>query len=63
MERGVGASVLLDGKLLEGKNGAELDIGHIPYYGHTAPCSCGKPGCCECYSSGWKLQSIRSTYF
>lgn len=60
---GVGASVLLDGKLLEGKNGAELDIGHIPYYGHTAPCSCGKSGCCECYSSGWKLQSIRSTYF
>ncbi|MFR2214158.1 MAG: ROK family protein [Ruminococcus sp.] len=43
---GVGASVLLDGKLLEGKNGAELDIGHIPYYGHTAPCSCGKSGCC-----------------
>ena len=60
---GVGASVLLDGKLLEGKNGAELDIGHIPYYGHTDPCSCGKYGCCECYSSGWKLQSIRATYF
>lgn len=60
---GVGASVLLDGKLLEGKNGAELDLGHIPYYQGDVPCSCGKRGCCECYASGWRLQQIREEYY
>lgn len=60
---GVGASVLLNGKLLEGKNGAELDLGHIPYYQGDVPCSCGKRGCCECYASGWRLQQIREEYY
>lgn len=60
---GVGASVLIDGKLLEGKNGAELDIGHLPIYGQTAACSCGKEGCVECFASGWRLQEIRSQYY
>lgn len=60
---GVGAAVVLDGKLLEGRNGAELDLGHIPYYGKTAPCSCGKVGCCECYASGWRLQEIRRSCY
>lgn len=60
---GVGASVLIDGKLLEGKNGAELDIGHLPIYGQTATCSCGKEGCLECYASGWRLQDIRRQYY
>ena len=60
---GVGASVVIDGKFLEGKNGAEMDLGHIPYYGGTVECSCGKKGCCECYASGWKLQEIRKEYY
>lgn len=60
---GVGASVIIDGRPLEGKNGAELDLGHMPYFGGDAPCSCGKRGCCECYASGWKLQQIRSEYY
>lgn len=60
---GVGASVLIDGKLLEGKDGAELDIGHLPIYGQSAKCSCGKEGCCECFASGWRLQEIRRCCF
>ncbi len=60
---GVGASVLMDGKFLEGKNGAELDVGHLPYYGGNIPCSCGKIGCCECYASGWRLQQIREEFY
>ncbi len=60
---GVGAAVSIDGQLLEGKNGAELDLGHIPYYGGDEKCSCGKEGCCECYASGWKLQKIRREYY
>ena len=60
---GVGASVLIDGKLLKGANGAALDLGHIPYFRGTEPCSCSKHGCCECYASGWKLQKIRSACY
>lgn len=60
---GVGASVVMDGKLLEGRNGAELDLGHIPYFRGQTECSCGKKGCCECYASGWRLQEIRRQYY
>ena len=60
---GVGASVVIDGKPLEGKDGAELDLGHIPYFGGTISCSCGKVGCCECYASGWRLQEIRKEFY
>lgn len=60
---GVGASVLIRGESLDGANGAALDMGHIPYYGGTEKCSCGKLGCCECYASGWKLQKIRSEFY
>lgn len=60
---GVGASAVIDGRPLEGKDGAEFDLGHIPYYKGDALCSCGKRGCCECYASGWRLQEIRKQYF
>ena len=60
---GVGSSVVIDGIPLEGKNGAELDIGHIPYFGGDLKCSCGKTGCCECYASGWRLQELRRQYY
>lgn len=60
---GVGASVMLDGKPLEGKNGAEMDLGHIPYFSGDVECSCGKKGCCECYASGWRLEEIRKEFY
>lgn len=60
---GVGSAVMIDGKLLEGKNGAQLDLGHIPYFGGDVACSCGKKGCCECYASGWRLQQIRKEFY
>lgn len=60
---GVGAAVLLNGKMLNGKDGAALDLGHIPYYHGSVACSCGKTGCCECYASGWRLEKIREEYF
>ena len=60
---GVGASVMIDGKLMKGANGAALDLGHIPYYKAFDRCSCGKTGCCECYASGWRLKQIREKYY
>ena len=55
---GVGASVLIDGKLLKGANGAALDLGHIPFFKGEDLCVCSKHGCCECYASGWKLEKL-----
>ena len=60
---GVGASIVIDGKELDGINGTALDLGHMPYFNGTAQCSCGKTGCCECYASGWRLQEIRRKYY
>ena len=60
---GVGGAVMIDGELLEGKNGAVLDIGHMPFFGGDVQCSCGKKGCCECYASGWRLQEIRKEFY
>lgn len=60
---GVGAAIIIDGKQLDGNDGAALDLGHMPYFGGTDVCSCGKTGCCECYASGWKLQEIRKKYY
>lgn len=60
---GVGAAVLMNGQMLDGKDGAALDLGHIPYYQGEVVCNCGKKGCCECYASGWRLQEIRQQYF
>lgn len=60
---GVGAAVIINGEQLDGNNGAALDLGHIPYFGGTVKCSCGKIGCCECYASGWRLQEIRKKYY
>ena len=60
---GVGAAVLMNQQMLDGKDGAALDIGHMPFYNGEVPCSCGKKGCCECYASGWRLQEIRKKYF
>ena len=60
---GVGASIMIDGRLLEGKDGAELDLGHMPYFGGDASCSCGKKGCCECYASGWRLRKIQEEFY
>ena len=55
---GVGASVLIDGKLFKGANGAALDLGHIPFFKGEDLCVCSKRGCCECYASGWKLEKL-----
>lgn len=60
---GVGASVLIDGKNLLGANGVALDIGHMPFFKGTEPCSCGNTGCCECFASGWNLQRIRAEHY
>ncbi len=53
---GVGGGVILDGKILEGSNGAAGEIGHLPVENQeTEYCSCGKKGCLEQYASATGL--------
>ena len=49
---GVGGGVVLDGKIVAGKNGGAGEIGHMTVEpGEIVPCSCGKCGCLEQYTS------------
>ena len=56
---GVGGGIIIDGALYEGCGGAGAEIGHtvIDFLGE--PCSCGRRGCIEAYSSATAL--IRDT--
>ena len=50
---GVGGGVIVDGKLLKGKNGAAGEIGHIVLgIDENRPCTCGIYNCFEAYASG-----------
>ena len=50
---GIGAGIVLDGKIYYGKNGAAAEGGHVTvdYAGETV-CNCGSRGCIEALASG-----------
>lgn len=48
---GVGAGLVIDGKLCRGAGGAAGEIGHLPIGGSTVRCRCGQRGCLEALSS------------
>jgi len=48
---GIGASILVDGRLLRGRHAAEGDIGHVKIGGDEV-CSCGAIGCLAAAASG-----------
>lgn len=52
---GVGGGIILDGKMLEGKNGAGAEIGHMVISTNGHLCSCGRRGCFETYASATAL--------
>lgn len=56
---GVGTGIIVDGELLEGKNGAGAEGGHMGIRINGEPCTCGKRGCWEAYASATAL--IRQT--
>ena len=56
---GVGGGIILDNKLYTGFNHAGAELGHIVIELDGAPCSCGRKGCWEAYSSATAL--IRMT--
>ncbi len=56
---GVGSGIVLDGKLLTGKNYAAAELGHMCISSGGEQCTCGRKGCFEAYASATAL--IRET--
>ena len=52
---GVGAGIMIHGKLLHGSAGFAGEIGHISINPQGPPCSCGQKGCIETYTSVSRL--------
>lgn len=48
---GVGAGIVVDGRLYRGALGAAGEVGHIRVDGPRIPCRCGRIGCLEAVSS------------
>lgn len=56
---GVGGGIIIDGKVYAGFNFAAPELGHMVIEYNGRPCSCGRRGCWEAYSSATAL--IRMT--
>jgi predicted NBD/HSP70 family sugar kinase len=56
---GVGAGLILGGRVFRGADGAAGDIGHIPVHVPDVEdepvCRCGNTGCVEAYAGGWAM--------
>ena len=52
---GVGAGIIIDGKIYSGSNGAGGEIGHIVIAMNGERCTCGRNGCLETYASATAL--------
>jgi predicted NBD/HSP70 family sugar kinase len=55
VDTGIGAGIVLDGRLFRGVDGGAGDIGHIHMYGHEERCACGAIGCLAAVASGAAL--------
>jgi len=56
---GVGAGIIAEGMMIEGNKSAGAELGHSVIVVDGEPCSCGRKGCFEAYSSATGL--IRMT--
>ena len=55
---GLGAGILLDGKLYTGKSGFAGELGHVHGFDNEVLCRCGKKGCLETEISGQALRRL-----
>lgn len=56
---GIGAGLILGGRLRRGASGVAGELGHVPAHRGGNPCGCGRTGCLEQYASGTAL--VRNT--
>ena len=61
---GIGGGIIVDGKIIDGFNGAGGEIGHFTLYPDGRQCSCGRKGCFEAYCSASALaaDTIRAMF-
>src|SRR3954468_19848536 len=52
---GVGAGIILGGKLQEGASGVAGEFGHVVVHPGGRSCGCGQRGCLEAYAGGHNL--------
>ncbi len=57
LSTGIGAGIILDGKLYRGRNGSHPELGHHTVDPNGPPCYCGANGCWESLASGLGLRS------
>jgi glucokinase len=55
---GVGGGIIADGKVYSGFNSAGGELGHMVIVAGGRPCSCGRRGCWEAYSSATALAAM-----
>jgi len=55
---GLGGGIVIDGKVYSGFNFAGAELGHIVIEKDGRPCTCGRKGCWETYSSATGLVNI-----
>ncbi len=55
---GVGAGIVVDGRLLHGRLGNAGHIGHVVVESDGPPCACGGRGCLEALASGSALERV-----
>ncbi len=60
---GIGNAVMVDGKILLGRNGVAAELGHLPVYGNQRRCMCGNTSCLETVVSGIALERIQRESF
>lgn len=57
---GVGGGIVIDDKLIDGRDGTAGEVGHITVYPDGLECACGNHGCLEKYASATGiLQNLR----
>lgn len=53
----VDVGLIIDGRPYAGSTGVAGAIGHVPVYGSSAPCRCGRTGCVEADMSMYAMQA------
>lgn len=60
---GLGNIILIDGKIIVGKDGVAGELGHIPILDRHDKCGCGLEGCSELYVAGLGLERLQRERF
>lgn len=55
---GIGGGLIVDGKVVRGRNGFAGEIGHMVVDPNGPPCPCGRRGCWERFASGTALGAM-----